>query len=138
VLSIDGPLLSRLYLTEGLAPGDALVQSTVKERPTPTYRADVSPTEVMEFVADSVSALGYAKVETSNPRPARFAGADAVRFDIACRTKDGLDVSGAALTAQRQGKLYLVLFLAPSEHYYGDVLAEVEAIMNSASFAGAT
>jgi hypothetical protein len=138
VLSIDGPLLNRLYLTEGLAPGDALVQSTVKEKPTPTYKADFSASEVMEFVADSVSALDYAKVETSNPRPARFADADAIRFDITCRNKDGLDISGTALTTQKQGKLYVLLFIAPAEHYYGDGLPEVEAIMKSASFAAAS
>src|SRR5213075_2596856 len=38
LLSIDGPLLDRLYLTEGLAAGDFLVKSTAKDKPTPVYR----------------------------------------------------------------------------------------------------
>jgi|SRR5579872_1795462 len=137
VLSIDGPLLNRLYLSEGIASGDSMVTSHVKEKPTPTYKADFSAQETVEFVADSVSALDYDKVETSNLRPAKFGGIDAVRFDLAAKTKDGLDISGSAITAQRQGQLFVILYLAPTEHYYGDGLPEVEAIMSSASFRGA-
>ena len=138
VLSIDGPMLNRLYLTEGLADGDSLIQSHVTEKPTPVYKADFSPQDTVEFVADSVSALDYQKVETANLRPAKFAGGDAVRFDLAARTKDGLDISGTALVAQKAGKAYVILFLAPTEHYYGDGLAEVESIMTSASFKAAS
>jgi len=137
VLSIDGPLLNRLYLTEGLAAGDCLVQSAVKEKPTPVYRADFSPQDTVEFVADSVTALGYLKVDTANLRPAKLGGAEAVRFDLTARTTDGLDISGSAVTARKGGKLYVILYLAPSEHYYGATLAEVDSIMNSAEFTGA-
>lgn len=135
-LSVDGPLLNRLYLSEGLAPGAALVTSQVKERPTPTFKADLTPTEMIEFVTDSVAALGYVKVESSTPRPGKFGDADGVRFDLSARTQEGLDISGAALTAVRGGKLYVILFLAPSEHYFGDGLPEVEQIMKSAAMTG--
>lgn len=134
VLSIDGPLLNRLYLSEGLAAGDSLVQSQVKEKPTPTFRADFSPQEAVEFVTDSIAALDYVKVESANLRPGKFAGADALRFDITAKTKDGLDISGTALTAHTTGKLYVILYLAPTEHYYGDAIGEVESIIGSASF----
>ena len=133
VLSIDGPALNRLYLTEGLAPGASLVTSTVKEKPTPVFRSDFSSSETVEFVADSMSALGYLGVQTSNPRPGKFGQADGVRFDLTGRTKEGLDISGTALTSEKDGKLYVILYIAPTEHYYGDALPEVEAIMKSAS-----
>jgi hypothetical protein len=134
ILSIDGPLLNRLYLSEGLSPGDALIQSTVKERPTPTYKADFSPQECVEFVGESLSALNYDKVETANLRPAKFGDADAVRFDLTAKTKEGLDMSGSAEVSQKGGKLYLILFIAPTEHYFADGLPEVESIMTSVSF----
>ena len=132
LLSIDGPLLNRLYLTEGLAPGDFMVKPTAKDKPTPTYRADLSATEVVEFVANSVSALDYQKVETSNLRPQPFAGGDALRFDIKAQSMDGLNISGSALASESHGKLYVILFLAPSEHYYDDGMSEVEKVMHSA------
>jgi hypothetical protein len=132
LLSIDGPLLNRLYITEGLSPGDYIVKPTAKDKPTPIYRADLSPTEVVEFVADSVAALDYQKVVTTNLRPQTFSDGDALRFDIMARTVDGLDVSGTALASETHGQLFVILYLAPTEHYYGDALTEVEAIMRSA------
>ena len=136
VLSVDGPLLNRLYLSEGLAPGAALVSSQVKEKPTPTFKANLTASELMEFVSDSVSALGYLKVETTSPRPGKFADADGVRFDLTGRTLEGLDISGTALAAVKGGKLYVILYLAPTEHFFADGLPEVEQIMKTATVPG--
>jgi hypothetical protein len=136
LLSIDGPWLNRLYLTDGLAPGDFLVKPAAKERPTPTYQKDMSPSELVEFVADSVAALDYERVETTGLRPATMGGAQALRFDIKAMTREGLEIAGTAETAQMGGKLYVILYLAPAEHYYAASLAEVEAVMASARPAG--
>ncbi len=131
MLTIDGPALNQLYITDGLAPGEALVRAVRAETRTPTYRANMSPTELVEFVSDSVSLFGYQRVTTRNLRPGQFAGGEAIRFDIAAQTRPGLDINGTALIAEHGGKLYLILYLAPAEHYYGASLAEVEQIMGS-------
>lgn len=131
LLSVDGPLLNRLYITDGIAPGGFMLKPAAKEQPTPTYRTGMSQIELIEFVADSVTALEYQRVETVNPRPARFAGGNAVRFDITAKTKEGLDISGTALVAERGGKAYVILYLAPTEHYYRALLADVEKTMDS-------
>jgi hypothetical protein len=131
LLSMDGPLLNRLYVTDGLAPGEFMVKPAAKERPTPTYRAGMAPTELVEFVTDSVAALDYQRVETDNLRPAKVGSADGLRFDLKAKTKEGLDISGAAQVAEVGGKLYVVLFLAPSEHYYAAELPEVETVLGS-------
>ncbi|HEX7884665.1 MAG TPA: hypothetical protein VF474_01695 [Phenylobacterium sp.] len=132
VLSIDGPLLNRLYVTDGLAVGDSLVKKAAKEKPTPKLRAGMNSSERMEFVADSIAAMGYQRVETTKPRPARFGGEMAVRFDLSARTEDGLEVRGAALAAETGGKSYFVIYMAPGEHYFEASLPEVEAVMASA------
>lgn len=136
MLTTDGPLLNRLYFASGLRPGDFIVRRESRERPTPTYRAGLSPTELVEFVADSVSALEYTRTETSNLRPATLGGADALRFDLKAQTAEGLDMSGTAVVAERNNQLYVILYLAPSEHYFGAGQAEVERIMSSARFTG--
>lgn len=136
LLSTDGPLLNRLYLSDGLAPGEFMVKPVAKERPTPIYKKGMAPTELVEFVADSVSALDYQRVETSTLRPAKFAGADGLRFDIAGQTKEGLDMAGTAQAAEIDGKLYVILYLAPKEHYFAAGLPEVEQILASARRAG--
>lgn len=136
VLSIDGPILNRLYITDGLAAGESLVKSPSKERPTPKLRAGMNSSERMEFVADSIAAMGYQRVETMKPRPAKFGEQQAVRFDISARTEDGLDVQGTALASEAAGKTAFVLFLAPAEHYFQASLPEVEKVMASARPAG--
>jgi hypothetical protein len=132
LLSLDGPMLNRLYLTEGLSPGDFLVKPAAKEKPTPTYQKGMAPTELVEFVADSVAALDYQRVETSGLRPAKLAGADGLRFDLVAKTREGLEISGTAEVAEAGGKLFVILYLAPREHYYRATLQEVERVMQSA------
>ncbi|WP_425999105.1 hypothetical protein [Caulobacter sp. DWR1-3-2b1] len=131
LLSMDGPLLNRLYVTDGLAPGEFMVKPVAKERPTPTYRAGMSPSEHIEFVADSMAALDYQRVEVEAPQPARFADARAVRFNLKAKTKEGLDTSATALVAEYKGKLYVVLYIAPTEHYFSTELPEVETVIGS-------
>lgn len=136
LLSIDGPLLNRLYIADGLTDGQFIVRPATKERPTPTWKSGMSPSEQVEFVADSVSALDYQRVETEDLRPARVGGVDGLRFNISAKTAEGLDISGVAQVAESGGRLFLILFLAPTEHYFGAQKAEVEGIMSSARLGG--
>ena len=63
----------------------------------------------MEFIADSVAALDYERVETQNLRPATFKGAPALRFDITAKTQGGLDMAGSAEVAQVGDKLFVLV-----------------------------
>lgn len=131
LLSIDGPLLNRLYIVDGLEEGAWLVRAPSKDKPTPVVRKAMSARERIEFVADNVAAFGYQDVKTVRPRPAKAGEIDAIRFDLTARTPEGLDISGTAKVAERDGRLYLVLYLAPTEHYFAASLPEVESVMNS-------
>ena len=133
LLSIDGPALNRLYVSDGLAAGDFMVRPRSKEQPTPVIRADMSTSERMEFVADSVAAMDYQRVQVLRPRPARFAGKSAVRFDLSALTSEGLEIAGTALAAESAGRTYIILYLAPAEHYFAAYLPEVEGILSSVS-----
>ncbi|MDP3854125.1 hypothetical protein [Phenylobacterium sp.] len=132
LLSIDGPLLNRLYLTDGLVPGEFLVKPVRKEQPTPTVRKDMSASERLEFVSDSVAALDYQRVVLVKPRPAKFGQASAVRYDLTAQTQEGLEIKGTGLVSEAGGKVYVILYLAPAEHYFAANLAEVETILGSA------
>ncbi len=136
VLSIDGPLLNQLYISDALVPGEGLVKTLTKEKPAPALKAGLSNAERIEFVADSISALSYQRVQTEKPRPGSYGGHPGVRFDIKASTVDGLDIVGTALIAEVDGKTYLILYLAPSEHYFQANLADVEHVMASATIAG--
>lgn len=136
LLSIDGPILNRLYVVDGLQPGAFLVRAPSKEQPTPTWRAGLSPTEQVEFLADSLAAMGYQRVETDNLRPVKVGEENGVRFEISAQTADGLNISGIAQLVASRDRLYILLYLAPTEHYFEATRAEVESVMASARIAG--
>jgi hypothetical protein len=133
VLSIDGPLLNRLYIAQGLQPGEGLIPPASKEHPVPAFHTDMGPGDFAEFVADSVTALGYQRVETSKLRAAKFGANNGVRLDLSAKTESGLDMEGTAEIAKANGKLYMILYIAPAEHYYAATLPDVEAILASAT-----
>lgn len=133
LLTMDGPMLNRLYLVGGLSRGQGLIKAVSKEKPVPTYRADMSPSELAEFTADTVVALGYQRVQTAKLRPAKFGAVDGLRFDIKAQTDSGLEISGVAQLCEDKEKLFLVLYLAPTEHYFAASLPEVEALLKSAT-----
>jgi hypothetical protein len=130
LLSVDGPLLNRLYLA-ALEPGESLLRPRDNDTPRPIYRTDMSDTELVEFVVDC-AAVEYQSPQAGALRPQTFAGQPGVRFDLTAQTAEGLNMSGTALVARAGERLHMMLFLAPSEHYYGAMLPEVETI-----FAGA-
>jgi len=131
LLTIDGPLLNRLYLTEGLVEGDYLVRPAQREGDTPVYRTDMSITEQVEFVADSVTALGYQRVETAGVRPVDIQGRRGVRFDIEAQTAEGLDVRVLGQAFKQGDELYVAIYVAPAEHYYEATLTSAEQAMSS-------
>lgn len=133
MLSIDGPLLNRLYLAS-LEEGESLLRHTDRDTPRPTFRADMSDTELVEFVIDCV-AQEYQGPEANALRPQSFGVTPGVRFDLTAQTAEGLNMSGTALVARQGERLHIMLFLAPTEHYYGAFLPEVEAIFGTAGTA---
>jgi hypothetical protein len=132
VLTRDGPLLNQLYVVSDLKPGQSIVRAASKEKPTPVLRADLSFNEQVEFVSDSVAALGYFRVETHDLRPQKFGNVDGLRFDFDAQTQEGLNMDGTALAAMSNGRFHLLMFLAPEEHYFAASKNRVEGILSSA------
>jgi hypothetical protein len=132
-LTIDGPLLNNFYLTEGMAVGRSVVRSARKSRPMPVVKRDMSETEMAEFVVDTVAAFGYEGVASQNLRPTKFGTVDAVRFDLTAKTDTGLEIMGTSQVALVGGKLHMMLFLAPGEHFYPTMLSEVDQVFASAT-----
>lgn len=131
-LTIDGPFLNNFYLTEGLAVGRSVVRTTRKSRPMPVVKTEMSETEMAEFVVDTVAAFGYEGVTSDNLRPAKFGSADAVRFDLSAKTDEGLEIKGISQVAMVGGKLHVMLFLAPGEHFFPTMVGDVEQVFASA------
>jgi hypothetical protein len=84
-------------------------------------------------VVDTVAAFGYEGVESQNLRPSKFGSADAIRFDITAKTDEGLNILGTAQIALVSNKVHVMLFLAPGEYFYSNLLAEVDHVFGSAT-----
>ena len=97
----------------------------------PQYRVDMSQTELVEFVTDTLAKDGYQNIATRALRPAGFGTLSGVRFDLNAQTPDGLNILGTALFAESDKKLNLIIYLAPEEYYYALRAAEVERILGS-------
>ncbi len=135
ILSIDGILLNRLYVSDGLGPNDPLMvgpqHADTANDPAPRGKADMSLSEQMEFVAASVTALDYQKVTTLDPHPVTVGDSKGVRFEFTARTSDGLDMHGLAQAVSKGGLSYYIVYIAPQEHYYAASLANATAAMDS-------
>ena len=134
LLSLDGPLLNRLYLTEGLVEGDVMVRSPRRESRTPIYAASMSINEQVEFVAQSLAFLDYERVETSGLRPVDVSGVRGARFDVVAQTSEGLQVKGIGQVVRANEKLYVAVYLAPAEHYFEASKTSAEQAMSTLTF----
>jgi len=134
MLTLDGPALNRLYLTEGLVEGDVMARSPRRESRTPVYAAAMTVNEQVEFVGQSLSALGFERVETARIRPADVAGVRAARFDITASNTGGLLIRGIGQVLRRDDKLYVAVYLAPTEHYFEASRASAERAMETLAF----
>ena len=129
----DGPLLSALFIAQGLRSGGALL-SEEGSNPPPRFRAGMASTEQIELIATFVANLRYSRVETFRPRPGGLTDGPSLRLDLTARSPEGLPISGTALVAERQGKLYFMLFLAPATHFYDAALPEIDAAFQGVTF----
>jgi hypothetical protein len=132
-LTVNGPLLDRLYVVT-LDHDESLFPPRDKNTPAIKFRPDMTDSELVEFVVDSL-AQPFERPESQALRPQNFGATPGVRFDIATRTQEGLLFSGTALVARANGKFNGLIFLAPSEYYYGSLSSDIESILGSAQLA---
>jgi hypothetical protein len=131
VFSVDGPLLNRLYVAGGLAANEGLFRKQSKEKTRPVLKANMTGSDQIEFLRESVTALDFRNVEVVQPRPASLSGRPAIRVNLTARTVEGLEVSGTGII-QKAGERYnLLIFVAPREHYFGSLTSEINLMTGS-------
>lgn len=135
LLTLDGPVLNSLYLSQGLKEGEFLLRpERRRELTTPMWRADMNLLEQVEFVTSSVEALGYDRVSAAKSRPVQVAGQRGVRFDLTAAHDTGLVIKGYGQVVVRDNLAYVAIYLAPDEHYFAESEASVTAAMDSLTF----
>jgi hypothetical protein len=130
--TFDGSRLNQVHVLAGVSSGHGLVKPRNWGQKVPTFRSGMSSQEIVSLVAESVSFLGYQNVGVADLRPARLAGAAGVAFTFTAVQSTGLQYQGEAVAAETRGKLDVLLFMAPAQHYYAAYAPEVERIFASA------
>lgn len=134
ILTVDGQVLNSVYLFSDLKEGDSLMKERKRDNPVPKFSTDLSELELVEFLTDSLErGQGLLNVEAKNVNPTTFKGSDAVKFDFTAVNENGLNVSGSSLLGVKDEKLNIVLYMAPTIHYYGKLKGDVSAMMASLS-----
>lgn len=130
--TIDGLGLDELLFFTGVAEGAPLLRLPgVAQKDMALYNATMLPDDVMDMIASTLGKNGVQQLRTSALQPVPFGTVTGFRFDLAFTTEDGLQMKGMALFAQRRKKLDAILFLAPSEYYFGQYAPTVEKIFSS-------
>lgn len=132
-LTIDGLTLNQLSFAGPIEDGESLIVTSRgdKEKLVPKFRSDMGEFELIEFVTDSLMAVGLENLKTRDVRAEPFGTLSGVRFDFGGSAASGLNYAGTAKLAVNDGKLHLILYYAPAEYYFGLHKAEVEKILRS-------
>ncbi|USI73202.1 hypothetical protein [Sphingomonas morindae] len=139
--TLHGARLDALRFYAGLPPGTALLPGRGGQDGTlPRFAASMGPSEVIGLF-DSTMRLGLDTPLFILDRawPAKFAGQPGFGFAYRLVRSDApvLELRGEALGAIIEGRLYLIVFEAPAQHYYEAGLAAARQVMASARLVAA-
>lgn len=137
--TIDGTPLNRLLIYSKVRPGEHVFQLARERRSRPNgpwYRAGMRLDELQALVVDGLTDQGWVGVDAGNLRPHRFGDVEGLRFDLDLANPDGLIYRGTAAVAEREGRLTVLVWLAPREYYHARDVAAVDAMLDSLRFTG--
>jgi len=130
----NGPYLDGISFVTGLKDGKALVyQRSRDDRQVPKFRSNMTPLEITAMIESLFRVRGGAvDFKTVALGPRSFMGYNGFQYDYEHLDGDEVRRKGRAVGAVIDGRLYLILFDAARSHYYGALLPDFEAVVNSA------
>ena len=137
IWTIDGMALNSLSVFSGIEPGQHvfMLSHERSSRPDgPWFRAGMQPGEIRDLVVAALRQQGMLNVTTERLRPQRFGDVDGLRFEFAMASASGLLYKGTVAAAQKDGKLTLLLWKAPSEYYFDRDIAAVSRMLDTVRF----
>lgn len=129
--TVDGFSLEAVRFVKGLDDGEPLLFEQPRQTKPPTFRANMTPSEIMEFVVDSWSLAGAQQVKASSLRPRKFGKLDGFAFDMAYLLRNGLEAQGMVAGAVAKGKLHLIMYTGTRRHYFPKYRDDVDRMMDS-------
>ncbi|MFY2762525.1 hypothetical protein [Arenimonas sp. MALMAid1274] len=135
--TIDGTPLNQLSIISRIRPKEHVFLQARERRSRPDgpwFREGMRPDEVRDIVLDGLRGSGWANVRGSQLRPASFGGVPGLRFELDLDNPTGLVYRGMVAAAEREGRLTVLVWIAPAEHYYGRDAEAVSRMFDSLRF----
>jgi hypothetical protein len=130
--TVHGPQLEAITIVSGLADGKPLERPANYKEKMPLFRSGMTGSEVAELTVESLQRMGYGRVELTGMAPETFGGQPGFRFELDLTDAAGLDGSGIGAGAISKGKLYLLVYRSPKEHYFARYKPAVDHLIASA------
>lgn len=135
--TIDGTALNSLSIFSGIKPNEHVFMAAREKRSRPDgpwFRPGMRADEVRDIVVDALRGQGWSTVTADNLRPQNFGNVEGLRFDLALVNPDGLAYKGTVAAAERNGKLTVLFWKAPTEYYYERDAAAVNRMLDGIRF----
>ena len=133
--TLHGATLDALSFVGGLESGRPLVRWQRRQdiRQVPNFRADMTPPELASMIESYFRIrAGSVSFTMTGLQPRTFLGHPGFQFDYEHLGGDELNRRGRVVGAVIGERLYMILFDAPRSHYFGQIIPEVERIIESA------
>ena len=135
VWTVDGPRLERIHFVTGLEEDEVLFEGKDEEK-KPRFHKNMTPSEIMEFVVDSMTLAGLQKIEATNLRPEKFGTIGGFRFEMSFLSEKGLEEQGFVCGAVVERKLYLIMYSGSKAYYFPKYKDHVERMIESIEVKG--
>lgn len=134
VFSRDGLEYDRLILVASVPDGGTIFRDQAGAG-LPTFRADMSATEIANLVAESLRAVlweGEANVAATSPRAYGYTGIPGFRFELEADIAGSADHRGIGGGFVFEDRLYVNIFLAESPKFFDRHEKAAKAVLDSA------
>jgi hypothetical protein len=134
VWTMDGLQLNELTFYGGIEDGKRIIrQSAVgREQQLPTFKADMTAQEVVEFVESSLRVtFGTMVFTVTSLKPMTISGQPGFQLDYESVDGDEVKRKGRVGGLIHDGKLYLLIFEAAALYYFDKDSQEVDRLLAS-------
>jgi hypothetical protein len=142
IWTVDGPALEAIQFFNGIGDGETLFPAYGKQKEKlPQFKKDMTASEVMEFIVDSIMAPGFQSpvgpnmkgtgAESIHLRPFNFGEHPGYRFELSFLSHEGLEYEGFVVGTIKEDKLYLICYTGTRQYYYPKYKSYVEQIVAS-------
>ena len=137
--TLHGLPLDGLSFIGGLESGKPLVRYQRRRdiRQVPNFRADMTPPEIASMIESYYRIrAGSVSFTMTGLSPRTFLGRPGFQYDYEHLTGNELTRQGRVVGTVIGDRLYMILFDAPKRHFFGQIIPEVERIVESARLDG--